>query len=120
MVGRILRSIWSFIFWSYERGTWQYDLMCALILVFVFLTPRSTFTDCPRPAPGQVVAISGSDGPGFRIEATVLAGSARSLQLSARQVLEEVTGRRVKIRQMRPILDAQGHVRAYEVITEAP
>ncbi len=120
MVGKILRGIWSFIFWSYERGTWQYDLMCALILAFIFLTPHGTFTDCPRPAPGQVVAVSGTNGPAYRIDATVLAGSVRSLQLSARQVLEEVTGRRIKIRQMRPILDAQGHVAAYEVVTEAP
>ena len=26
-------------FWSYERGTWQYDLAVILILIFVLLTP---------------------------------------------------------------------------------
>lgn len=29
--------------WSYERGTWQYDLIVALILAFVFFTPPSIF-----------------------------------------------------------------------------
>ncbi|HKQ07121.1 MAG TPA: hypothetical protein VJ464_18480 [Blastocatellia bacterium] len=29
------------LFWSYERGSWQYDLMCVLILAFVFLAPNS-------------------------------------------------------------------------------
>ena len=29
------------LFWSYERGSWQYDLMCVLILVFVFFAPNS-------------------------------------------------------------------------------
>lgn len=29
--------------WSYERGTIQYDIICALILAFIFFVPRSCF-----------------------------------------------------------------------------
>jgi hypothetical protein len=29
--------------WSYERGTLQYDIICALILLFIFLVPPSCF-----------------------------------------------------------------------------
>ncbi len=29
--------------WSYERGTLQYDIICALILAFVFFVPQSCF-----------------------------------------------------------------------------
>lgn len=32
------------LIWSYERGTLQYDIICALILAFVFFVPRSCFT----------------------------------------------------------------------------
>lgn len=28
------------LFWSYERGSWQYDIMCVLILAFVVLMPN--------------------------------------------------------------------------------
>lgn len=31
------------IFWDYERGTWQYDLMCLLIVAFIFLSPKAWF-----------------------------------------------------------------------------
>lgn len=31
------------IFWTYERGGWQYDIISALILAFIFLTPRAVF-----------------------------------------------------------------------------
>ncbi len=31
------------IFWTYERGGWQYDILSALILAFIFLTPRAVF-----------------------------------------------------------------------------
>lgn len=36
------------IFWSYERGSWQYDIIVLLILAFIFLTPASWFHDRPR------------------------------------------------------------------------
>ena len=29
--------------WNYERGTWQYDLFCLLIIAFIFLTPKAWF-----------------------------------------------------------------------------
>ena len=36
------------IFWSFERGTWPYDVAVALIVVFVLLSPRSWFHDRRR------------------------------------------------------------------------
>jgi len=31
------------ILWNYDRGTWQYDVFCLLIIAFIFLTPKSWF-----------------------------------------------------------------------------
>ena len=39
----ILRAIRRVLFWTYARGSWQYDLICLVILTFIFLTPRSVF-----------------------------------------------------------------------------
>ncbi len=39
--GGVFRHI---LIWTYERGTLQYDIICALILAFIFLVPRSCFT----------------------------------------------------------------------------
>ncbi len=33
----------NLLVWSYERGTLQYDIICALILAFIFFLPRSCF-----------------------------------------------------------------------------
>ena len=38
--GKVLRNV---LIWSYDRGTLQYDLICALILAFIFSVPRSCF-----------------------------------------------------------------------------
>jgi hypothetical protein len=35
------------IFWAYERGSWQYDVIVIAILCFIFLSPRSWFNDRP-------------------------------------------------------------------------
>jgi hypothetical protein len=34
----------SAMVWTHERGTLQYDIMCALILAFIFFVPKSCFT----------------------------------------------------------------------------
>lgn len=39
----ILATLKKTLFWSYDRGSWQYDVMCVLILAFIFLTPNSMF-----------------------------------------------------------------------------
>lgn len=39
----LLRTLKKLLFWSYGRSTWQYDVLCALILAFIFLTPQSWF-----------------------------------------------------------------------------
>jgi len=57
-----------FIFWDYRRASWQYDVMVALILAFIFLTPREIFRDQPKAA--SVVMLRG----GFWIEPQLLTG----------------------------------------------
>ncbi len=116
---KILRGAGSFIFWTYERGTWQYDLMVALILAFVFFTPRGLFHDRPTLTEArQVVEVRGMEGTGYRVDARVLEGSARSLEINAEHVLEEVTGRPVTIRRIEAVLDAKGQVQAYTIWIE--
>lgn len=40
-----LRVIWRTVFWTYDRATWQYDLMVIAILAFVWLTPPDWLGD---------------------------------------------------------------------------
>jgi hypothetical protein len=39
-LGRLIKKLF---FWGYARNTWQYDVLCALILAFIFLTPQRWF-----------------------------------------------------------------------------
>jgi hypothetical protein len=41
----ILSIIKKAFLWSYPRNTWQWDVLCVLILIFIFLTPKSWFAN---------------------------------------------------------------------------
>jgi len=41
----LFRMLWNAFFWTFERTTWQYDLMVIAILAFVWLTPPDWLGD---------------------------------------------------------------------------
>lgn len=47
--GKIRHIVARSVFWSYERGGWQYDLIVLFILLFIFLSPRAWFHDWYTP-----------------------------------------------------------------------
>jgi hypothetical protein len=49
----LLTTLKKIFFWNYARNTWQWDLLCVVILIFIFLTPKSWFTTGER-APTMV------------------------------------------------------------------
>jgi hypothetical protein len=48
------RVLWNAFFWTYERATWQYDLMVIAILAFVWLTPPDWLGDPMASGDGPV------------------------------------------------------------------
>jgi hypothetical protein len=44
----LLTTLKKIFFWNYARNTWQWDLLCVVILIFIFLTPKSWFTGGER------------------------------------------------------------------------
>jgi hypothetical protein len=65
------RLLHSYVFWTYERGSFHYDVMVTLILVFLFVSPRLlNFHERP-PAPDMAASevLVKTDGPrGFIYE----------------------------------------------------
>jgi len=43
MPSKFVGGVARVIFWRYQRGSWQYDVLCGLILAFIFLTPQTVF-----------------------------------------------------------------------------
>ena len=94
----ILATLKKTLFWSYDRGSWQYDVMCVVILAFIFLVPNSIFTRHPSPAP---LVIRKADL--VRIEPEQI-----ERELSIR--LEQKYGRATKIARIETAEDSSGEV----------
>src|SRR3984893_213901 len=115
-------------FWSYERGTWQYDVAVALVLVFVLLTPRGWFRDQPQvglPAASDQVPLVLFSAYGHRqesrVDARVLAPPEQTpalqneLHQALQRALPDLHNGRFSIAKIEAIRDEQGTVIAYEV-----
>src|SRR5207244_5511684 len=57
----IFRGIKNILLWSYDRGTWQYDALCLLIISAVFLLPSKFFGDRDRVAVKAVNLVRASE-----------------------------------------------------------
>ena len=118
----MLRKLWGalrpIVFWSYRRGSWQYDLIVVGILAFIFLTPRDLFRDQPRPPSAQQIADL-SDGKGtvvFWVEPSVVDDTPEEeLTEKLRRLLRQRKDKNLRIIDMQPTKDAEGKVRAYLV-----
>lgn len=120
-LGQILSKTF---FWSYERGTWQYDVAVILILVFVLATPRHWFRDQPEssaPATAGQVQLLSNDGnrQTYRVDARVLTPPKFALQsdlhTALQQALPELRSGNFSISRIEPLHDEQGMVVAYQV-----
>src|SRR5258708_28105393 len=113
-------------FWSYERGTWQYDVAVALVLVFVLLTPRGWFRDQPQvglpAASDQVQLVLFSDDghrQEYRVDAPVLAPPEQTpaLQNELHQPLQPalpaLRNRRFSIAKIQAVRDQRAAAIAY-------
>ena|SRR5690242_4570963 len=125
-----LKQIFSkTLFWSYERGTWQYDIAVILILIFVLLTPPGWFRDQPQvgmpaAASEQVQLILFSDDghrQEYRVDARVLAPPEQTpalqneLHQALQRALPDLRNGRFSITNIEAVRDEKGTVIAYEV-----
>lgn len=119
-VSRVWRTVKSFIFWSHERGTIQYDVMVTLILLFVFFSPRLiNYKDRPverNPHSSEVVVYpDGSGGFVYQVESrAVPAGDDLVIRAALLRVIEPISGS-VSISRYEPVKNNKGHIVAYKV-----
>ena len=52
-----LLVLWKAFFWTYERASWQYDLMVIAILAFVWITPPAWLGDPTAQGNGLIAWI---------------------------------------------------------------
>lgn len=112
---RILRS---YFFWTYERGSFHYDVMVTLILLFIFVTPHLwKYRDKPEErqltARDVLVRMTG-DGFVYQIDADQVKTATPDLSAALEQTIAPVSGA-MTVDRYETIKDASGKVTAYKV-----
>jgi len=125
-----MRTLWRIlvrtVLWSYERGTWQYDIAVLAIVLFVLLTPRKWFHDQPLVGGpeevGKVVLVSDNGtARTYRVDAQALAPPKRTPELAGdlhgalQKAVPALQGKRFTILRIEVVRDADGAVTAYDV-----
>jgi len=94
----ILGTLKKTLFWSYDRGSWQYDVMCVVILAFIFFVPNSVFTQ-RASSPALVIK---------KVELGQIEPNNLERELSIR--LEQKYGHAAKIARIETAEDISGEV----------
>lgn len=124
--GKIKLVVRRSFFWSYERGSWQYDLIVAAILAFIFLTPRSWYRNVPnlgmvdlRHVQGVVEVAHEKTSHTYMVDARLIQSrSPQSPQEAAGDILRERLGKPYRVLLVDPIRDRGGVTLSYKVVVE--
>ena len=107
----LFTTLKKIFFWNYARNTWQWDLLCVVILIFIFLTPKSWFSIGER-AESKV-----HQNPVVRtllIDPELIGNERDKGQIE--QLVRARTGRsNFEVLAVRRILDPEGRTRSFEV-----
>ncbi len=112
----------SYIFWKYERGSFHYDVMVTLILLFLFISPHVLhYRDHPvadNLSPSNVLVHPTESGVIYEIPADQVHPTtgvlARQMEAPLAAAIAPVSGA-VTIDRWEPLKDASGTITAYKV-----
>ena len=108
----------SYFYWTYTRGSFHYDVMVTLILLFIFVTPHLwDYGAKPSLAAGPVHPcrwLPSGRGVIVTVQASdvnIPAGASdKQVKKALRQAIEPVTGDAVFVEKWETVTDAQGNL----------
>ena len=117
-MSRVWRTIKGYLFWTYERGSFHYDVMVTVILLFIFIAPRFIdFKDKPAEYVAHqnsiVITPDGNRGFIYQVDASAVdAQDDDMVRVNVARMLRPITGP-VRVERVQAIRDHVGHIVAY-------
>jgi hypothetical protein len=114
-MSRIGRTLKGYLFWTYDRGSFHYDVMVTLILAFIFIAPRFLdFKDYPAQQMRHLngVAVS-SEAKLYQVDAAAVdAQDEGMVRVNFLRVIRPIAGD-ATVDRVEPVRDSSGHIVAY-------
>lgn len=113
MASEAWKAVKRFILWDFSRGSWQYDVLVGLILVFIFFTPRQVFRDQPRPV--SIAQIPSENAATvYWLEPSLLNRVPESERLArAAELLKSRLSKKHAVVRVEPIFDSEEEIHGY-------
>jgi hypothetical protein len=104
----VLTTLKKILFWSYDRGSWQYDIMCVLILAFIFFGPNNVFHSHRSSAADET-----TEWPIFVSREQVAEPNLSRLEEEISRRLTEKYGHKVTVSRVDQVRDDAGQLTGY-------
>jgi hypothetical protein len=121
-----MKLLRNYLFWSYERGSFHYDVMVTMVLLFIFVSPHFiNFRDRPvYNLPSQImVQNDGAGGITYEVKQADVEQSMQKVggsdpqlrtRRALRRLIEPIAGD-VLVERYEPIRGLDGSITAYQV-----
>jgi hypothetical protein len=129
----VLSKVWSriklvvtrSIFWAYERGSWQYDVIVIAILAFIFLSPRTWFDDRPtlqmtslRHQQGIVEMSRVNKDVRYLVDARLVESRGQKPEVAIPVILQEHLQKAFTVKSIDAVVDRHQVILGYTVMVE--
>jgi hypothetical protein len=102
------------IFWTFDRGSFQYDVLCALILILMFAIPSSVFNDRPEWMRVPEAEVRESvDGDGIEVYTVKVTGEATDEDLAIQSLASHLGEESLAVFRSEPVQNTRGRTVAY-------
>jgi hypothetical protein len=122
---RIKLVVTRSIFWSYERGSWQYDVIVAAMLAFIFLSPRGWFNDRPtlgtinlRHQQGIVEMTHVNKEVTYLLDSRLVMSRGQQPEVAIPIILKEHLQKPVTVKSIAPVVDPHQVILGYTVMVD--
>ncbi len=87
------QTIKRIVLWDFARASWQWDVLCLLIICFIFLTPKTWYENVKPSIPVRTLTLSAenysADKAQLETEVRSLSGDPQAEILGSRKMVKE-------------------------------
>ena len=111
----MLSGLKRVLLWDFPRASWQYDVIVAVILLFIFGTPRAWFRDQPRTPQSSAISLM----PGsYWLEPELLGNTPEDQRAAqAASILQARYKKHQTVTQLQPIYNSEQELMGFIVFT---
>lgn len=120
-MSRVWRTIKGYLFWTYDRGSFHYDVMVTVILLFIFISPRYIdFKDQPAEhlphQTGILTITSHGNELVYEVAASIVdAQDEAMVRTNLMRIIEPISGK-VTLVKVDPVRDSSSHIISYRAV----